>query len=262
MPSRDRKRVGDRPRAAGKARPRGGAGGVAEAVRVALGSDPRVDLARHPLALGFADGVLTIEGEVESLAAKKLALERAAAVAGVRNIVDRLRVRAARPMADAEIGDHLGAALLDEPAFLECAVLLRRAGRRRPLREPGGAAGRVEVEVRGGVVTLSGEVPSLAHKRLAGVLAWWVPGSRDVVNGLEVVPAEEDGADEIADAVRIALEKDPLLDEAGIRVAVRGTVVELDGSVPSAVQREAAESDAWFVFAVDGVVNRLEVRTP
>ncbi|HEX5022545.1 MAG TPA: hypothetical protein VFX54_17890 [Candidatus Binatia bacterium] len=28
------------------------------------------------------------------------------------------------------------------------------------------------------------------HKRLAGVLAWWVPGTRDVVDGLEEVPAE------------------------------------------------------------------------
>lgn len=261
MPSRDRVQVG-RPRVAGRARPRAAPRDVAAAVRVALGREPRVDLARHPLALGFAEGVLTVEGEVESLAAKKLALERAAATGGVRNIVDRLRVRPAQPMADAEIGDHLGDALLDEPAFRECALRLRRGGRPRALREPPGAAGRVELEVAGGVVTLSGEVPSLAHKRLAGVLAWWVPGSRDVVNGLEVVPAEEDGEDEIADAVRIALEKDPLLDEAGIRVAVRGTVVELEGSVPSALQRDAADSDAWSVFAVDGVVNRLEVRSP
>lgn len=46
------------------------------------------------------------------------------------------------------------------------------------------------IEVKKGIVTLNGEVPSLTHKRLAGVLAWWVPGTRDVVNGLEEVPAE------------------------------------------------------------------------
>jgi osmotically-inducible protein OsmY len=235
---------------------------VTEAVRVALRREARVDLARHPLALEFADGVLTIEGEVESLAAKKLALERAAAVAGVGHIVDRLRVRPAQPMADSEIGDHVCAALLGEPAFRQCGVGLRRPGRPRALREPPGAAGRIEVEVAAGVVTLAGEVPSLAHKRLAGVLAWWIPGSRDVVNGLEVLPAEVDSESEIADAVRVALEKDPLLDEAGIRVAVRGTVVDLEGSVPSALQRDAAESNAWCVFGVDAVSNRLEVRRP
>jgi osmotically-inducible protein OsmY len=234
--------------------------GTVEVVRRALGGEPRIDLARHAIALAFVDGVLTMEGEVADVAAKKLALERAGAVAGVRNIVDRLRVRAARAMTDAEIRDHLCDALLDEPVFQDCALRCRHAGRPQSLREPAGRVGQIEVDVSGGVVTLSGEVPSLAHKRLAGVLAWWVPGSRDVVNGLEVAPPEADSDDEIADAVRIALEKDPLLDAAGIRVGARGSVVTLEGRVPSEPQRQMAEADAWCVFGVDAVVNRLELR--
>ncbi len=228
-----------------------------EAVRCALGGESRIDLARHAIALAFADGVLTMEGEVGDLAAKKLALERAAGVAGVRAIVDRLRVRAARAMTDAEIRDHLCDALIGEPVFQRCAVSCRCAGQPRRLQEPAGAAGRIEVDVSGGVVTLSGGVPSLAHKRLAGVLAWWVPGSRDVVNGLEVEPPEADSDDEIADAVRIALEKDPLVDAAGIRVGARGSVVTLEGSVPSGSQRQMAEADAWCIFGVDRVLNHL-----
>ncbi len=231
--------------------------GTVEAVRCALGGEPRIDLTRHAIALAFADGVLTMEGEVADVAAKKLALERAAGVEGVRNIVDRLRVRAARAMTDAEIRDHLCDALLDEPVFQRCALCCRHAGHPQWLREPAGRAGRIEVEVAGSVVTLSGEVPSLAHKRLAGVLAWWVPGSRDVVNGLEVEHPEADSDDEIADAVRIALEKDPLLDAAGIRVGARGSVVTLEGRVPSEPQRQMAEDDAWCVFGVDAVLNRL-----
>ncbi len=231
--------------------------GTVEAVRRALAGEPRIDLTRHAIALGFADGVLTMEGELADVAAKKLALERAAGVAGVRAIVDRLRVRAARAMTDAEIRDHLCDALLGEPVFQRCAVRCRHAGRREQLQEPAGSAGQIEVEVSEGVVTLSGEVPSLAHKRLAGVLAWWVPGSRDVVNGLEVEPPEADSDDEIADAVRIALEKDPLLDAAGIRVGARGSVVTLEGSVPSEPQRQMAETDAWCVFGVDAVLNHL-----
>ena len=35
---------------------------------------------------------------------------------------------------------------------------------------------------------LNGRMPGLASKRLAGVLAWWVPGARDVVNGIAVEP--------------------------------------------------------------------------
>jgi osmotically-inducible protein OsmY len=235
---------------------------VVHAARVALAGDPRVELARGRLELSFSEGVLTMEGELPGLAAKKLALEHAAGVPGVGHIVDRVRVRPACAMADAEICDHLCGSLAGEPAFLSCAVRFRRQGWLQALREPARPSGQVEVSVQQGVVVLSGEVPSLAHKRLAGVLAWWVPGTRDVVNGLEVVPEEEDSQEELAEAVRTALEKDPLVDEAGIRVGASGAVVTLEGSVRSEPQRELAENDAWCVFAVDAVVNRIEVRGP
>ena len=67
-------------------------------------------------------------------------------------------------------------------------------GRGRNPLKPNGE--HVEAAVRDGVVTLNGRVQSLSHKRLAGVLAWWVPGTRNVVNGLDVQPPEEDTDDE------------------------------------------------------------------
>src|SRR5512143_923259 len=144
-----------------------------EAVRAALAADARIDLVRHPLALAFEDGVLTMEGELPGVAAKKLALERAAAVTGVRFLVDRLRVAPARRMGDAEVRDHVCHALLGEPALEGCALRVQAGRTLRDVREPARRAGAVEVSVRDGVVTLDGEVPSLSHKRLAGVLAWW-----------------------------------------------------------------------------------------
>jgi len=66
------------------------------------------------------------------------------------------------------------------------------------------------VSVEDGVVTLDGRVSSLSHKSLAGALAWWVPGSRDVINGIEVAPPQEISDSEITEAVRLVLEKDPL----------------------------------------------------
>ncbi len=231
-----------------------------EAVRAALRSEPRVDLRRHPLDLSYRDGVLTVEGEVGELAAKKLALERAAAVPGVRSIVDRLRVAPASPMSDGEIRSHVANALLSEPALRACGVGVRQGGSPGALREPPGAGHAVFLSVEGGVVTLDGEVPGLAHKRLAGVITWWVPGVRDVVNGLEVVPPEADGEGEIRDAVLLALEKDPFVDASALRVDARGTSVTLAGAVPSDEQRHMAESDAWAVFGVDRVENRIAVR--
>lgn len=230
-----------------------------ETVRAALAADARIDLAHHPLALTLEEGVLTMEGELPGVAAKKLALERAAAVPGVRFVVDRLRVAPARRMGDAEVRDHVRDALLGEPALEACALRVRVGQALRAVREPARQAGAVEVSVRDGVVTLDGEVPSLSHKRLAGVLAWWVPGTRDVVNGLGVAPPEPDSDGEITDAVRLALEKDPLLDADRILVGTRGAVVTLSGVVPSEPQREMAEDDAWFVFGVDEVLNRIAV---
>jgi len=108
-------------------------------------------------------------------------------------------------------------------------------------------------------VTLDGEVPGLESKRLAGVLAWWVPGSRDVVNGLGVSPPEEDSDGATTDAVRQALEKDPFVNAAQIRVTTRGGAVTLEGVVPSEAEKEMAEADAWYVFGVGNVTDRLAV---
>ncbi len=238
----------------------GGERVAADEVRAALAAEPRIDLGRHPIAVSVDGDVVSLEGEVSDVAAKKLALERAAAVSGVRHIVDRVRIAAARRMTDAEILRHVCDALIEEPAFADIAVGAHRRGAVEPLVEPPGAGSAIVVSVVGGVVTLDGEVPGLAHKRLAGVLAWWVPGARDVVNGLEVMPPEEDGEEEIRDAVRLALEKDPIVDASGIRVAARGSIVTLGGTAHSAGQRAAAEDDAWCVFGVDRVVNRIAVR--
>jgi osmotically-inducible protein OsmY len=122
--------------------------------------------------------------------------------------------------------------------------------------------GSIEVQVEDGIVILDGEVISLSHKRLAGVLAWWTPGCRDVVNGLEVVPPEQDTDDEVTDALRIVLEKDPLVkDPEQIRIRTHDYVVTLEGLVNKEEDRHTAELDAWYLFGVDKVINRIDVAT-
>ncbi len=229
--------------------------------RDALGGDAHPDLSREAIAMGYADGVMTLEGEASSLPAKKLALERIAALPEVTGIIDRLRVAPATRMEDGEIRDHVRGTLVQEPAFERISIVEVVKGRPATVRDAGGEAmGEIRIEVVDGVVTLSGDVPGLEHKRLAGVLAWWVPGSRDVVNGLGVTPPEEDSPDAVSDAVRTALEKDPFVDASRIRIHTSGMVVTLEGLVPSPEEREMAELDAWYVFGVDRVVNLIDVR--
>lgn len=47
-------------------------------------------------------------------------------------------------------------------------------------------ANQVNVQVNGGVVTLSGEIDSIVEKRAAGDDAWDTPGVRDVANNLAI----------------------------------------------------------------------------
>lgn len=213
------------------------------------------------IGIRLSRGRLIVDGEIPSVATKRHLLERAAHVSGVSRVIDRLRVLPVRRMADAEIRNRLLKALVDEPAFSILAIREKARGRTEYVRTPRKCSGMIEYEARDGVAILHGAVPGLGHKRLAGVLAWWVPGTRDVVNGITVTPAEEDSDDEILDAVRLALDKDPQLAFPRVRVSVSNRVVTLSGSVPGREAADRAERDAWYVFGVDDVVNRLTVQS-
>lgn len=222
-----------------------------------LEHDVRVNHHLDDIEVHVDEDDVILAGEVSSIAAKKLALEAVAAQPGVAGIIDRLHVQPAEPMADGEIADHLQRALMGDSAF--GFVEVRRQGDGRGGASPGSRQPFIEFGVEEGIVTLDGEVPSLTHKRLAGVLAWWVPGSRDVINGIAVEPAEEDRDPEILDALRIVHEKDPLLDATQIRASCENARITLEGAARSEEERSLAESDAWALFAVDDVINEIEV---
>jgi osmotically-inducible protein OsmY len=243
-------------------------------IRAALERDTRINLHRFPIHIAVQNGDVILAGEMENVAAKKLALLAAAQIHGVQRIVDRLKVTPAEKMGDAEIRDHVCKLLIQESALEGCLIRGLTGGDveslQKAIAEPAGsivveraivgASSWIVVEVNDGVVTLNGKVPSLTHKRLAGVLAWWVPGTRDVINGLEEFPPEEDNDDELTDAVRLVLEKDPFVNASKIGVSSRDWVVTLEGLVPVETMKKMAERDAWCVVGVKSVVNRIEVR--
>jgi osmotically-inducible protein OsmY len=109
---------------------------ILKEVRAALEREPRINLHKFPVEMEFGEGVLTLEGEVEHIAAKKLSLELAIAVHGVTGIVDRLHVTPATSMGDGAILDAVRDALLQEPTLMNCSIrVIRKQGRcvaRRP----------------------------------------------------------------------------------------------------------------------------------
>jgi len=233
---------------------------VEKEVRAALRSEPRLGPTFHLKALQIEpDGFVILDGQVPSVSAKKIALEKVAAIPGIMGIVDRLHVEPATRMGDDEIRVHVRDAMTQEPAF-ERLEIRECVGRQVRLARgvPEGAHGNIDIEVQEGIVTLNGTMPGLTSKRLAGVMAWWVPAVRDVVNGVEVDPPEEDSPDMIEEAVRVALEKDPLVNASQIRVGVRNTWVRLTGAVAANAERDAAERDAWCILGVDNVLNEIE----
>ena len=211
---------------------------ILKTIKASLEKELHIDPVKHPIHLKMENNAIIMEGVVNSIAHKKMALLIAMGIPGTSGVIDRLRVRPAKEMGDKEIKNHIYDAFTEEPTLKNIPI---------------------EVEVNNGIVDIEGTVPSLSHKRLAGLLAWWVPGSVDVINSLEVIPPEEDSDDEITDAVMLALEKDKLVNHSNIKATTKNWVVTLDGVVHSEAAKNAVEDDAWYVWGVNGVVSRLKV---
>jgi hypothetical protein len=104
--------------------------------------------------------------------------------------------------------------------------------------EPGfGPGGHVALDIIDRTLVIEGEVASVAVKKR-------------LLRRAAAHPA----------AVRIALEKDPFVNASQVRVTTRNAIVTLEGIVPKEGECEMAEFDAWYVFGVDRVENRIEVR--
>lgn len=229
---------------------------IRTSVRSALNSENRIGTFELRDVRFAEDGALIVEGTVASVKAKKLALERIGALPGVDIIVDRLHVRPAEAMSDAGIRAHLRDAYLQERSFAGLTITQDTS---IVVAEPALSAGDLDYSVIDGIVTLNGTLPGLASKRLAGLLAWWVPGARDVINGISVAGDEQDSPQAVEEAVQIALEKDPFINAGQIRVGARHHVVRLTGAVSSQAQKDMAENDAWYIFGVDEVINEIIV---
>jgi osmotically-inducible protein OsmY len=173
----------------------------------------------------------------------------------------KLGIGQPEPRGDGAIRDSLVTSLLAQPEMRSCTIRAQRNSHIEIVHEgPRDGSGEIEVTVRDGVIMLDGRVISHSHRRLAGALAWWTRGRRDVLNGLDVDPPEADGDAELTDALRLVLESDPSIDPDSVALSCRAGVVTLEGWVRSRNEQRRVELDAWYVDSVKGVVNRLQVR--
>ena len=233
---------------------------MARQVRAALERETRINLHRFPIRIASEEDVVSLEGEVADIAAKKLALEAAARVQGVGGVIDRLRVAPGERRGDGAIRDSVTRRLLEAAEFRNCTIRTYTNEKTELLQEGNGdSVGDIQVTVTEGVIVLEGNVQSQPHRLFAGVLAWWTPGRLDVLNALDVVPRYEERDDEITETLRLVLEADPLVDASQINPVCEHWVATLEGTVPTEEQRRRAELDAWYLSGVHRVNNNLQV---
>ena len=116
----------------------------------------------------------------------------------------------------------------------------------------------VDVQVKEGVVTLTGTAPTLFGKQRATELAQAVKGVRSVVNRLQVQPSDRTDA-QVQEAVVAALKLDTATDADELNVTVQEGVATLSGTVQSWQEQQLAERVASGVQGVREVTNTINV---
>lgn len=226
--------------------------GTLQAIEAALRTDSRLRGRLDELRLGVEDDVIVLDGVVEDIAAKRLVPRISVRAAGDARVLDRLRLKARVERSDEELQQATQRILGAEPVFEGYRIVQGEVESQDKLFDK-----VIGVHAEDRVVYLSGTVGSLSHRRVAEVLAWWVPGSVDVENRLTVAPAEQDSDDEITDALRMVLEKDPWIDAGHLQIRTRDSIVHLAGLLPGDEQKKMAENDAWYIAGVHDVVNDI-----
>ena len=195
------------------------------------------------------DGVVTLTGTVGSEFHKSLAQEAVASLPGVIRVDNQLATKAevAADNADTWIGRKVKFALLLHPSV---------------------SASKTTIEVKDGVVTLTGEASSMAQKDLTTEYAIDIEGVKEVKNGMTVaatpeMPAQTTG-EKMDDASVTAQAKTALLTHRStssikIKVSTMDGVVTLTGIAKNAAEKSLVTKLVSDIQGVTSVNNEMTI---
>lgn len=221
---------------------------LSRAVESALLNDPATD--SYEVDVKVKNGVVTLNGTVDSYAESELSETVAKGVKGVKDVKNSITVDYETERPDTEIKKDIAARLENDVRVDDFLI---------------------KVDVKNGRGKLSGTVGSLQEKNravadawVAGVrsvddtkldIQWW---ARDEMRRRKAYATRTD--EEIEQAVEDALLYDPRVNSFNPSVGVSAGTVTLSGVVEDLRAKRAAEQDARNTLGVWRVKNNLKVR--
>jgi len=201
---------------------------------------------------GSKNGVVTLTGTVAESSHKSLAENTVESLPGVKSVDNQLTIKGESPAehSDGWLGTKVKSALLFH----------------RNVR-----ATKTDVNVRDGIVTLSGEASSQAQKELTAEYAGDVEGVKEVINDMTVdkSPAKATATigEKIDDASITAQVKSSLMSHrstSALKTKVKTTdgVVTLTGIARNAAEKSLVTKLVNDIDGVNSVINNMTIAVP
>ncbi|MBA3900267.1 MAG: BON domain-containing protein, partial [Bacteroidetes bacterium] len=185
---------------------------VKEAIKEQLDWDDRVS--SSDIGIEVFDGTITLLGEVPNYASKVAAEEDALAVAGVKNVKNKIEVK----YPEAFNGSK------DEQLKTTIEQILKN--------DYHIDSSKITVSVENGNVTLNGPVDAFWKKGMLKSYLHGMSGLADIKDELSVEPENEKPDREIKNEITKAFDRNDLIDSRNIVIEVDGGTVFLTGNVP------------------------------
>jgi osmotically-inducible protein OsmY len=198
--------------------------------------EPSIDAAK--IGVSVRDGIVTLDGYVNSFVEKLTAVRVASRVMGVKGVAQELKIRLPQSYErnDADIA--------------EAAVNALEWNMKVP-------DDRIKVEVQDGMVILTGEVDWEYQRAAAHDAVCCLIGIKGVTDEISIKPSMSPV--NVKSKIKSAFQRHSVLDAKNIIVESDGSKVILNGTVHSWIEKQEADSAAWSAPGVSNVENNLVV---